>query len=287
MSDSNLSIILKEFKQADYNSYLCTTFSLRQDLEKVTAIFLLQNELKKISNIVSEDMIGMVRIAWWKENLEDIFLKNKKKDHYLLQKIYDLKNDIDFSLLEQSFKGFESDFEMENKIKNQSHLEEYIFRTYEVFFLIILKLLNFKDEFLTKELAKNLAVILFYFDLLQKIKNEDEKATRFFYGGFFAELGVKAEFWQKNNVEKNYDENLLVIVKYITKQIENSCLKIDKIRKFLPNNLKNLLARKDLAEIIICDLRKKNFDIFIANLVAKSFTIKIKLLYKIIINKGF
>ncbi len=282
MSDSNLSIILKEFKEADYNSYLCTTFSLRQDLEKVTAIFLLQHELKKISNIVSEDMIGMVRIAWWKENLEDIFLQNKNKNHYLLNTIYNLRNNIDYNLLKQAFEGFESDFGVEKKIKNQSYLEEYIFRTYEVFFLIILKLLNFKDEFLTKELAKNLASISFYFDLLQKIQNEDEKVTKFFYDGFFAELEVKTEFWQKNNVEKNYDENLLIIVKYIAKQIENSCLKIDKIRKFLPNNLKNLLARKDLAEIIICDLRKKDFDIFIVDLLLKNLANKIRLLIKIL-----
>jgi hypothetical protein len=282
VSDSNLSIILKEFKEADYNSYLCTTFSLRQDLEKVTAIFLLQHELKKISNIVSEDMIGMVRIAWWKENLEDIFLQNKNKNHYLLNTIYNLRNNIDYNLLKQAFEGFESDFGVEKKIKNQSYLEEYIFRTYEVFFLIILKLLNFKDEFLTKELAKNLASISFYFDLLQKIQNEDEKVTKFFYDGFFAELEVKTEFWQKNNVEKNYDENLLIIVKYIAKQIENSCLKIDKIRKFLPNNLKNLLARKDLAEIIICDLRKKDFDIFIVDLLLKNLANKIRLLIKIL-----
>ncbi|MBU6338647.1 MAG: squalene/phytoene synthase family protein [Rickettsiales bacterium] len=278
MSSSNLQIILKELKQSDYNSYLCATFSLREDLEKVAAILLLQNELKKIFDIASEDMVGMVRIAWWRENLEEIFLQNKKKNHHLLEVIYDLKNDIDYDLLKQALEGFESDFNSEKKFKNKAELEEYIFKTREIFFLIILRLLNFRDEFLGKELARNLAIISFYFDLLQKIKNEDEKVTRFFYDGFFSELKIEAKFWQENNINKKYDENLLVIVEHVVTRVEEACNSIDKIRKSLPKNLKNLITKKDLAEILLCNLRKKNFDIFTSDLLAKSFVTKIRLL---------
>lgn len=278
MSFSNLEIILKELKQTDYNSYLCATFSLREDLKKIAAILLLQNELKKISDIASEDMIGMVRIAWWRENLEEIFLQNKKKNHHLLEVIYDLKNDIDYDLLKQALEGFESDFNSEKKFKNKAELETYIFKTREVFFLIILRLLNFRDQLLSKKLARNLAIISFYFDLLQKIKNEDEKVTRFFYDGFFSELGISAKFWQENNIGKKYDDNLLIIIKYVVKQMEEAFANIDKIRKLLPKNLRNLLVKKDLAEILLGKLRKKNFDIFTSDLLARSFAMKVRLL---------
>ncbi|MBM5783088.1 MAG: hypothetical protein FJ368_06700, partial [Pelagibacterales bacterium] len=68
MLDKDLELIVKELKQMNYDAYLCTTFALREDFKKIMAIFLLHEELKKVVDIAKEDMIGMIRIAWWREN---------------------------------------------------------------------------------------------------------------------------------------------------------------------------------------------------------------------------
>jgi hypothetical protein len=141
--EKNLKLIIQELRVLDYNSYLCTTFCEKKDFHKISAILLLQAELKKISDITDEDMVGMIRLAWWKENLQDIFLNNKSKNHHLLDVILSFKNEIDFELFWQVFEGFEKDFSEEKKFQNKVQLENYIFKTQEVFLLIILKILNF------------------------------------------------------------------------------------------------------------------------------------------------
>ena len=99
MTSKNFPIIISELKSLNYDSYLCSTVALQQDFEKIATIFLLQAELKKISDIASEDMIGMIRLAWWKENLEDVFLKNSHPQHHILEAILSFKDEVDFNLL--------------------------------------------------------------------------------------------------------------------------------------------------------------------------------------------
>lgn len=277
MLEKNLKLIIQELRVLDYNSYLCTTFCEKKDFHKISAILLLQAELKKISDITDEDMVGMIRLAWWKENLQDIFLNNKSKNHHLLDVILSFKNEIDLELLLQAFEGFEKDFSEEKKFQNKAQLENYIFKTQEVFLLIILKILNFSDENLVKKIAKNLALISFNFELLKKIKNEDEKIVRFFYPEFFEELNIEIKSWKKNSDEGN----LLLVVKHLVSQINLAAEEIKKIEKLLPKNLKNLIVKKDLVQILLQDLRRNNYDIFASKISAKSFFVKIKFLIKI------
>lgn len=276
MLGKNLKIITQELRGLDYNSYLCATLGEKKDFPKIAAILLLQAELKKVASITEEDMVGMIRLAWWKENLQSVFVENKCKNHHLLDVILSLKDEVDFDLLIQSFDGFEKNFSEEKRIQNKGDLETYIFQTQEVFFLMILKILNCSDENLTKILAKNLSSISFNFDLLKKIKNEDEKVTRFFYSGFFEELEIEVKSWRQNDDE----ENLKLVVKYLLNQINLAAKEIEKIEKDLPKNLKNLVLRKDLIQVLVKDLAKKEFDVFAINLNAKSFSTKIKLLLK-------
>ncbi len=275
MQDRDLENIVKDLKLLNYSAYLCATFALREDFKKIMAIFLLQEELKKVVDIATEDMIGMIRIAWWRENLED-FLHNKTKDHHLLRAITSFKNEIDFTKLDLAFDGFELDFAEDKNFLSKEELYKYVAKTYGVFFEIALNFLQINDT----KLAQNLALISFYFDLLKKIKKEDEKIVRFFYPNFFAELKIGTKFWQKNNSDKNYDANLLVIVKYFVQEIEILSQEVEIMANKLPKKAKNIILKKDLILLILQELRKNNFDIFKVSLSAEKFSIKIKLLLK-------
>lgn len=274
MNRQNFYTTLQELRKSDYDSYLCATFSWHEDLPKIAAIFLLQSELKKISDITDEDMVGLIRLAWWRENIEDVFVKEKNKNHHLLNVFKLYKNEINYELLKLAFEGFEQDFSEEKKIANQQELQDYIFKTHEVFFLIILEFLSDqKNDY--RSISKHLAQIYFYFDILKKIKNEDEKVVRFFYPDFFSELKINPKSWQKNGDE----ENLVVIVKHLHGKIEEACAAIDQYKK-LPKRLKNLMLKKDLIQIILRDLPKKSFDIFAVNFSAKKLSVQLRLLFK-------
>ena len=77
-----------------------------------------------------------------------------------------------------------------------------------------------------------------------------------------------------------YILTLIIVVKYLVNQINLAAKEIEKIEKLLPKNHKNLVLRKDLIQILVKDLAKKEFDVFAIHLNAKSFSTKIKLLLK-------
>lgn len=275
-NQQELELTIKELKLLNYNAYLAATFALKQDFAKIVAIFLLQSELKKIIDIANDNMIGLIRIAWWKENLEDIFLHNKTKNHHLLKLIASFKEQINFQKLKVALEAFELDFAEEKLFKSKADLNNYIAKTYGIFFEIIAEILQINDC----KIAKNLAQISFYCDFLQKIKQEDEKIVRFFYPNFFSELKIDAAFWQKNNSAKNYDENLVVIVKYIVDEIEILAQELAILEKNMPKKAKNIMLQKELILLILQNLKKNNFDIFAADLNAKTFLMKVKFFWR-------
>lgn len=284
MKNKNLQIISEELKSINYDSYLCATFSLREDFEKIASISLLQSELMKISDLTQEDMIGMIRLAWWQENLEEVFTKNKVAKHHLLESISSFKDEVNFPLLDHSFPSFEKDFAEEKKFQNKEELEEYIFRTHGTFIAIILKILGHENERLTQ----NLAIISFYFDLLKKIQFEDEKISRFFYPDFFEELNIDMNIWQKSAKKDNHEENLVLVVKHIVQTIESAAknIKID-LKNSKNRRISNLLLRKELILIFLKDLRKNNFDIFSTNLSSRKSGIKLRFLGRVLRNSLF
>lgn len=273
MSYKNLDLITKELRLLDYNAYLCATLCHKDDFYKVASILLLQAELTKIADITQEEMVGMIRLAWWKENLQDIFEKNKSAKHHLLEALLKFKDVIDYHLLMQVFEGFEKDFIEEATLYTKAQLEDYIFKTREIFMQIILKIVKHEDA----SLAKNIADISFYFDVLKRIQQEDEKVTKFFYSDFFEELGISAQSWKKNEDE----DNLRMIVQHLVEKINSAAKTIETKQNSLNKNLKHIILRKDLVQLLLQDLPKKNFDIFAVNLSANRFVIKMRFLRKI------
>lgn len=266
---SNIQTLIKELRALDYNSYLCTTLSYKKDFAKIAAISLLHVELKKITTISEEEMVAMIRLTWWQENLEEIFVKSQSKKHHLLETILEYKADINYDLLKEALSDQIWVRGDHKGIKNKEDLQQYIYQAYEIFFLLMLDIVECEE----KSLAKNLAQISFYYDLLKMIKNEDEEVVGFFYPAFFNELGIEVKSWQKNDD----DENLCEIVKYIVGQIKKNCdeIKFVKINK----RSKNLVLRAKIIMSVVQRIEKNKFDIFKTNLVVISFMTKLRLFF--------
>ena len=74
MSDSKaLSYCGNLTRIHDHNRYLCTLFARADLREAWFAIFAFNHEIAHIARTVSEEMVGFVRYAWWRETLVAIF----------------------------------------------------------------------------------------------------------------------------------------------------------------------------------------------------------------------
>lgn len=269
---SDLSVIFSELRELDYDAYLTAIFAPKKYCVAVSSIFLLQNQLKKIHELTNEDMVGLVRITWWREEITKIFSNENQQNHHLLNQIKNLNSKIDFWLLEQCFQGFEKDFSEEKNFRNLQELEDYIFQTGEIFYLTIMQLIAPKiAKDLQKKIAKNLALTDFYINLLREIKADDEKVLRFFASGLFSDLRFNLKAW-KNNEDQ---ENLKLIVKNIYLKAKllsdetNSYFK----QKTEAGEIKFLARKNKIAAIYLQNLHRAEFDIAKADLVMKRMDI--------------
>jgi NADH dehydrogenase [ubiquinone] 1 alpha subcomplex assembly factor 6 len=279
MINKNLSIAIKELRNIDYDSYLSAIFTLRNNFEKIITVSLLQNQLKRIYYAVNDDMVGLVRLNWWKESLDDIFIKNKDNKNYLLSMIFKYHDQINYQTLSRSIKAFEKDFSEDKKFKNITELENYISLTEGSFYLLAMELVDGNNKDLLEKSAKYFGEIFFYYDLLKRIKNENGAILRFFCSDFFNTINNAPKSWSQNP----HEENLKVMINYVYFHILSAIEQLELIEQELPKSCYYLVLKKDLVKINLANLKKNNFDVFKTNFSSRGFATKMKFLLKVFI----
>ncbi len=72
-------------RQHDHDRYLCALFAPAQVREAWFALFAFNHEIAIIAEIVSEEMIGFIRFAWWREALDEIYGNQKLRKHPVVE----------------------------------------------------------------------------------------------------------------------------------------------------------------------------------------------------------
>ena len=63
---------LQELKLKDYDKYLAVLFAPKIHQSTLTALFLFAHEISQIPAEVSEPMIGLIKLQWWQDALDEI-----------------------------------------------------------------------------------------------------------------------------------------------------------------------------------------------------------------------
>lgn len=69
----------------DHDRYLCTLFAPPAAREAWFALFAFNHEIASVSELVSEEMIGFMRFAWWREALDEIYAGAPVRKHPVAQ----------------------------------------------------------------------------------------------------------------------------------------------------------------------------------------------------------
>jgi NADH dehydrogenase [ubiquinone] 1 alpha subcomplex assembly factor 6 len=91
--DSRLSMnigsdFISRLRVEDHARYLTSLYAPRNNHESLVSLAMLNIELSRIRESVSEPMIGEVRLAWWRESVADLYL-DKVRKHEVLQALVD------------------------------------------------------------------------------------------------------------------------------------------------------------------------------------------------------
>lgn len=68
-------------RQADYDRYLVALFAPASRREALFALIAFNYELARIADLVSEPMLGEIRLQWWREAIEAIFEDKPVRKH--------------------------------------------------------------------------------------------------------------------------------------------------------------------------------------------------------------
>lgn len=82
--NSTLSASAKELRQHDHDRYLTGLFAPPERREELLALYAFNHEVAKTSEVVSEGMIGQIRLQWWRESLEGLCHDSPRR-HYVLE----------------------------------------------------------------------------------------------------------------------------------------------------------------------------------------------------------
>jgi len=117
---------LSEIRKNDYERYFCALFAKdkRDDLFRLYAF---NNEIAKIYDVVSEPMLGHIRLTWWREATQEIYSDGKTREHEVVDALAELVNNHP-NLKKEDFlkliEAREKDFD-ENSFETVKELEEY------------------------------------------------------------------------------------------------------------------------------------------------------------------
>jgi len=87
----NLSYCGAEVHSHDRDHFLATLFIPVQHREAFFCLYALNLELARIHTLVSEEMIGHIRYAWWQEAIEEIYSGGKVKGQPVLQALAEVR----------------------------------------------------------------------------------------------------------------------------------------------------------------------------------------------------
>jgi NADH dehydrogenase [ubiquinone] 1 alpha subcomplex assembly factor 6 len=77
---SNLALQVKKY---DYERFLCTLFAKNEHMEPLFTLYAFNIEIARVAELVTEEMMGLVRLQWWSDEIENIY-NGKFRDHHIL-----------------------------------------------------------------------------------------------------------------------------------------------------------------------------------------------------------
>ncbi len=79
MAKTALSYCAEELRRQDHERYLTCLFAPADRREDLFALYAFNLEVAKIAEVVSEALLGQVRLQWWRESLDGIYAASPRR----------------------------------------------------------------------------------------------------------------------------------------------------------------------------------------------------------------
>ena len=145
-----LSLCAQEVRRHDWDRYLFTLFAPADVREDLFTILAFNTEIARIPDMVSEPLLGQIRLQWWQDSINKIYAGSSDgiQGHYIFEHIprVILERGLSKSLFDQLFEARASDFSR-SPPKNEQALVDYVFGTSAALNILLLEIIGEKNGF--------------------------------------------------------------------------------------------------------------------------------------------
>ena len=82
---AELSYCASEVRRHDADRFLTTLFAPKGHREDLFALYAFNLEISKTREVVSETMLGAIRLQWWREAIEAIYTNAELRKHAVVE----------------------------------------------------------------------------------------------------------------------------------------------------------------------------------------------------------
>ena len=84
-----LSLCAQEVRLHDWDRYLFTLFAPADVREDLFTILAFNTEIARIPDMVSEPLLGRIRLQWWQDSINKIYAGNSDgiQGHYIFEQV--------------------------------------------------------------------------------------------------------------------------------------------------------------------------------------------------------
>ena len=148
----------EEVKRHDRDRYLTALFAPAVERRGLFALYAFNQEVARTAEVVSEAVIGEIRLQWWRDALEEIFA-GRPREHMVVQELAALQARADLSRqdFEILLSGREADLNPDPPA-NLDSLEDYLAATSSSLVRLALQALGANDSELADKTARHVGI---------------------------------------------------------------------------------------------------------------------------------
>ncbi len=279
MKKNNLSFCALEVKNNDYYRYICCLFAPEYLRERLFTLYAFNHEIAKVKDIVSEPMIGMIRLAWWREALDEIYSGKQVRKHEVTRPLQELVNETGLprEFLEKIIDAREQELNLITPA-NIEALKQYIDATSTSLLLASLYIVGIKDKPAT-DIAYHIGTAYSLVGIM--------RAARWNAGKRY--ILFPKDMLDKNNITeddiaegRNLDKTK-IIVQQLCDNVEINLRQAYILRKNLPAEALPVYLHTTLARFFLNNIIRNDYDLFYKDLEKG----KLKILLKIFLEGYF
>ena len=196
MSDPNhpLAYCSAEVQAHDPERYLTSLFAADEDRGALHALYAFNLELARISSIVSEPLLGQVRLQWWREAIDGIYAGEPRKHEVVLALADAVRaRHLPRRMLETMITGREAELE-EGPPETEAALEAYLRATAGELVAAGLCAVGVADDDPLLDAGRSIGVASGYLTVIRALKTHAGRHRPMIPRAVFARHGLEPEY---------------------------------------------------------------------------------------------